>query len=117
MTNAELRDFILSQTDLKKEKITLFGKEMYVRETTAKERDIYERSMLDKEGKVKLPDNYKAKLLVKVIISKDGERIFKDTDVNILGNLSSKEMDRLFKLCQDLSGENEKAVKEAEKNS
>lgn len=93
-----LREEILSQTDLPREKITAFGRELWIRTMTGRERDAYENEIVgDREkGRVVNMDNFRARFLVRCMCYEDGRRIFEDTDAAGLGDTSAKELDRLY---------------------
>jgi hypothetical protein len=119
------RDQILAANDLRKETVEVpaWGGSLTVREATALERDEYEESILtphlNAENKPELkPDfrNSKAKLLVKCIIGENGERLFSDKDVEMLGQKSAQAVDLVFQVIRRLSGMTLESKEELEKN-
>ena len=60
-----------------------------------------DRESLEKEfhESGRLPENFTAKVLVKSLVGKDGQRIFSDQDAPLLGKKSGVVLGRLFKLA------------------
>jgi hypothetical protein len=104
--------------------------EVIVRELTGSERDAFEASLSvqrpvfgpDKGAAQRMesiPDleNLRAKLVAKVIVDAQGVRVFQDTDIFALGELSASALQRVFDVAQELSGMNAEAETDAEGNS
>ena len=91
---------------------------VYVRSVTAAERDELEGRFLDqREDKKKKALRFRSMWAIACTVDKDGNRIFKDGDVDTLGNKSGKAVGRIFNMAQELSGMTDKDVEELEKNS
>ena len=91
---------------------------VFVKELNGTERDAYEASLLSQTGKDFVADmeNARAKLLVKTVCDAKGTRLFKDTDVNAVGQLPAKLVELLFSESQDLNKITDDDVEEAVKN-
>lgn len=100
----KLRDKILGADDLRKEKIHVpeWGTDIWIREMTGSERDQYEASLIDKKDmptKDKL-GNMRAELVVLTAVDEKGERIFSDTDLELVGAKNAKALTRLAETAQ-----------------
>jgi len=60
--------------------------------------------------------NLRARLVVKAIVDEEGNRIFKDSDAEVLGEKNSQVMCRLFDEVRDLSGMSDEDLEEAQGN-
>jgi len=102
------RDAILAADDLPRELVSVpeWGGEVYVRCMTGEERDAWEASVVDTSGagkaKPKL-ENLRAKLVARTVVDEDGNRLFSDLDVAVLGRKSAAAMDRLYTVAAKLS--------------
>lgn len=89
-----------------------------VRELTGSQRDAYEASIVgDRAGKDRRMNyrNMRAKLAALSMVSpKTGQRLYNDNEVGSLGNKSAAALDRVFDVCQRLSGLTDADVKELE---
>jgi len=86
-----------------------------LRTLTGTERDAYEASIFKPGGKSDY-NNLRAKLLVKCIVDDKGKRVFKDNEIDLLGNKSASVLDRLFARAQKLNGMGAKDAEEILKN-
>lgn len=120
------RDEILDIEDLKREEITVpewGNKLILVRELTAEERDAYEASLMDARKIGRKTEfhpnlkNVKAKMVVKCIITEDGQRVFTDMDATAVGKKSASALSRICDVIERLSGLDEKSKAELEGNS
>lgn len=115
------RDAILATEDLKKElvKVPEWGGEVYVRCMTGTERDAFESEAYNVKGKnVEInKDNFRSRLLVRVLVDEKGERLFSDQDVSALGAKSAKTLDRLFTVAMKVNGLSKDDVEDLTKNS
>jgi hypothetical protein len=92
---------------------------VYVRSLKGSELDEYQGSMLSKNGKGKQVvtyDNMRAKLVVKTICNKAGERLFNDGQTALLAQKNAAGLSRVFEVASRLSGLNDKDIKEMEDN-
>lgn len=100
---------ILQAVDLKTEVVEVpeWGGNVVVSELMAADRDAYEQSMWNDRGNGKLVANrvnVRARLVVRVLTSPDGARLFADEEADALGAKSAAVMDRLFDVAARLSG-------------
>ena len=113
------REEILAMgTRLKTEVVEVpeWGGAVTVTELTSRERDAWEQSVmemdLETEEVTSKADNARAKLILRTVIDEEGNRMFRDTDLDMLGNLSGSVMQRLFNVASKLSGLTEDDVEE-----
>ena len=111
------RESIIAADDLKKIEVDTpeWGGKVCVRMMTGSERDSLAASLRDAAGVVNM-DGYRAKLLVRCIVGEDGNRLFTDADIALLGAKSTLVLDRLFTAADTLNATSAAAVEEAEKN-
>lgn len=111
------REDILSKTDLKKESLTIkeWGGEIFVSEMSGTLRDSWEQMLREKdeEGKIVSP---RAKLIAFTVVNEKGERIFNDSDVSLIGKLSSSSLEKVCTVAMRLNGLDSDSVEEAKKN-
>jgi len=115
------RDAILKAEDLPRELIEVpeWGGSLYIRALTGTERDAFEASVVEQRGKSTKMNlrNIRAKLVALTVVNEDGERLFSDADIKLLGGKSAAVLDRLFEVAQKLSGLRDEDVDELAKNS
>lgn len=115
------RETILQAEDLQKQYLEIpeWGGGVYVRGMTGKERDQWEASIVKQRGRDTQLNmkNARAKLVVLCTVDEHGNRLFSDTDVELLGNKNAKAIDRIFTLAQELSGIGKDDMEELTKNS
>lgn len=115
------KEQILQASDKVTEEVPVpeWGGEVLVRNLTGKERDEYEASITlqTRQGvKVNLAQA-RSKLLVKTIVGEDGERLFDDKDIQLLGDKSAQALQRVFDVATRLSGLSKEDVEELLGNS
>lgn len=116
------RATILRKTEVVIEKIPVpeWNGFIHIRMLTASERDTFEagNSRIRKDGKTE-PNlkNYRARLLQAAACKANGEPLFGPDDINALGDLGSRGVDRVIDRIQKLNGMREPDLEEAEKNS
>jgi len=99
-----LRDLILNDVPVAEVKpVTLRGEKLYVREMNGTERDAYEAQQLSANKAGSGLENFRARLLVRVIVDKDGNRVFGDDDVAALGKLPAREIRKAFDIASKLN--------------
>lgn len=78
---------------------------------TGTERDRFEASMQPR-GNSKKPnlENFRARLIVKCAVDDEGNTIFNNGDVKMLGEKSAKSISRIFDKCQEMNGLSEDDV-------
>lgn len=115
------RDDILQAVDLKYEDVQVpeWGGVVRVRGLTGAERDAFEASVVERQGKQSKLNmaNIRARLVALVIVDGDGKRLFSDADVAALGRKSGVALNRVFETAQRLSGITEADMSDLEKNS
>jgi hypothetical protein len=106
---------IMTVDDLKTEEVPVpeWGGSVLVRTLTARERDEFEGSTVDKKtGKPNL-ENFRAKLVSLCMVDENGKRLFESrADVAMLGNKSVAALQRVFNKAQELNGFSEEDVEE-----
>lgn len=99
----DLREQILSADDLGRAEVPCpeWGAELVltVRGLTAGEVETFGREVND--GDVA---NVMARMVTRVVMNGDGQRVFKDDDADALGGKNPKPIQRLFMAAQELSG-------------
>lgn len=111
------RQAILDAPDAVIEKVNVpeWGDDIYIRAMTGFERDDFEASV--RRNGVMVFTNYRAKLLVRVLVNENGTRIFTDQDARALGKKNAKIINRLFDKASELSGMSDDEADETEGNS
>lgn len=107
MSREEIRAAILASDDLAREPVdvpwNLGGAKLYVRALEAREKDAYVAQTM-KTGEFQWTADITAALLVKVIVDEDGERIFTDADIAVLGAKDAGTLSKMFRIALRLSG-------------
>lgn len=107
MNPTEIRAAILGSDDLPREPVDvpwkLNGTKLYVRALRANEKDEYYAETM-KTGEFVWKAGLTATLLVKVIVTEDGERVFSDADAEALGGKEAGALSDLFAVAMRLSG-------------
>lgn len=115
------REAILEAQDLQGELVEVpeWGGPVYVRCMTGTERDAFESEAYTLKGKnVEINrENFRARLLVRVLVDDLGARLFSDKDVAKLGGKSAKSLDRLFSVAMRINGLSREDVEDLTKNS
>jgi hypothetical protein len=102
------------------------GRTVLVRGLSGTERDDWEASIrkirpsLTKKGEQEIvldQANARAKLLVKCIVTREGERVFTDKQAPALGRKNGKALDRLYDVASRLSGLSDEEEQVIEGNS
>lgn len=116
------RDDIFGTTDMVYEDVSVpeWGTdvEVRVRSITGDERDKFEASIVQQNGRKTKVDqrNLRAKLIVLSAINEDGTPLFKPADVFKLGEKNAAALDRIFEVAQRLSGLSDDDVDEMTEN-
>ncbi|MEO7102881.1 MAG: hypothetical protein ABI119_06045 [Gemmatimonadaceae bacterium] len=107
--------------DLKTEDVEVpeWGGFITIKALTAKERDDFESSMLEKKGKTRefKNTNIRAKLVVKCACDELGNRVWSDEDASWLGDKNAHAVNLLYEAAARLSGITEADADELEGNS
>lgn len=111
------KEQILNANDSKIEAIDIpeWGGQVFIRTISGTERDNFEQSII--KGKETDLTNLRAKFCVLVICDENGNRIFNDNHVSVLGKKSAAALDRIFDAGRKMNGMTDSDVKELEKNS
>ena len=113
-----LKEKILAARDHKTApvKVPEWNVELTIRSFSAEERDAWEQQV-QAAAKTGIPvENFRAKLAAKIVIDKDGARVFSDDDVEALGKKSGAALDRIFGAFLKLNALSKKEVDELQKN-
>jgi len=114
------RDDILKAEDLSTEEVDVpeWGGTVLVRGMSGRERDEFEVSMTVRHGKQMVQDfaNTRAKIVARCVVDEDGQRLFTDADVAVLGEKSGAAIDRIFGVASRLSGLGAEDVEELAEN-
>ncbi len=113
---------ILAQDDLKTEDVQIpewGGAWVRVRTLQANERDWFEASTVQRNGKIITTNlqNIRARLCLLCLVDENGERLFREEDEFPLGGKSAAALDRIFSVAQRLNGLRDEDVEELAKNS
>lgn len=102
------KDQIMKADDLPFRDIDVpeWGGSVRVRTMTGGERDAFEAQIYDADSNgIRLNrENFRAKLLSKVLVDGAGTRLFSDKEILLLSGKSSKAIQRLFDAAQELNG-------------
>lgn len=102
------RDQILEVQDLKKEVVNVpeWGGEVIVSGMTGAARDAWEQSMVTSEGgKYRAnTENVRARLVAATVVDEQGNPLFSEADVVLLGRKNATALERVCKVAQRLNG-------------
>jgi hypothetical protein len=115
------REAILAADDLKREEVQVpeWEGSVFIRCMTGTERDAFESEAYTVKGKdVEINrDNFRARLLVRVLVDEKDERLFSQKDIAALGAKSGKVLDRIFTAAMKINGLSKDDVDDLTKNS
>jgi len=96
-----------------------WGGDVLVRSLSATERDYFESKLVDQSGgKVRANlQNIKARLASMAIVDEDGNRVFTEQEIAILGTKSAAALNRISEAITDMSGISKKDMDELAGNS
>ncbi len=97
------KDAILAADDLPRETVSVpeWGGEVLVRTMSGTDRDAFEASLLEKDGRM---ENVRARLVALTLCYPQGDRLFDDGEIAALGRKSARALDRVFSVAQRLNG-------------
>ena len=97
------KDAILAADDLPRETVSVpeWGGEVLVRTMSGTDRDAFEASLLEKDGRM---ENVRARLVALTLCDFQGDRLFDDSEIAALGRKSARALDRVFSVAQRLNG-------------
>ena len=114
------KDAILAANDLVTEDVEVpeWGGTVRVRAISGAERDAFEQAIVTRKGKNVTTNlaNIRAKMVALCVVDENGQRIFGDKDVLLLGTKSAAALDRVFTVAQQLAGLTDKDVDELAEN-
>lgn len=115
---------ILGADDLPRERVDVpeWGGSVYVRTMTGAERDQFEAAMYEVQGAGYAASrdyliNFRAKFAALCIVDENGNRLFSDDDVVVLGQKSVAALQRVLTVAQRLNALTEADVEALRKNS
>lgn len=96
-----------------------WGGDVLVRSLSATERDYFESKLVDQSGgKVRANlQNIKARLASMAIVDEEGNRVFSEQEIAILGTKSAAALNRISEAITDMSGISKKDMDELAGNS
>jgi hypothetical protein len=111
------REEILAKTDLKKETVTVeeWGGEVIVSSMSGTYRDAWEQSIRQKDASGNLVSP-RAKLVIFTVVDEQGNRIFKDDDIEAIGKISSEALEKICTVAMRLNGLGAEEISKAKKN-
>jgi len=97
------KEAILAADDLPREKVNVpeWGGEVLVRTMSGTDRDAFESSLLEQDGRM---ENVRARLVALTLCDAHGDRLFVDSEIAALGRKSARALDRVFSVAQRLNG-------------
>ena len=113
------KDDILGCNDIAYKDVSAFGGTVRIKTMTGAERDSWEDSLVDEDGKPKKDNKttFRASLLVRCIVDEKGNRVFGDKDAEALSRKSAKSLGKLYEEARKLNGIGKDVEEEIEKNS
>lgn len=115
------REDILGIVDTQYEFVDVpeWGGKVRMRGLSGNERDRYEQSIVELRGGNVLPKfaNARARLAAWSIVNENGDRIFTDADIAVLGRKSAAALERVYEAARKLSGLSERDIEELVGNS
>ena len=113
------REAILTATDLPFTEVHVpeWGGIVRVQTMTGAAREKWEVAVFGTDGKTRTTDNFRGKLIASTVVGEDGELLFTMEDAPALSKKSSKALDRVFDVAQELNGLKPNAVEKAAGNS
>lgn len=112
------RDQIMAFTSAPRRTVVVevpeWGGAVTLQEMTARERDAFEASTVDGQGKkMKINiKNLRARLVAACAVDGNGNALFYPTDVELLGEVSSSALSRVFDAARELNGMTDEDVEE-----
>lgn len=110
------RDAILGATDIETRSVEVpeWGGYVLVRGLTGRERDSFEQSLIETKGRNQKANltNLRGKLVQLSVVNDAGAKVFSREDVDALSKKSTKALQRIVDVAQELSGLSEDDVEE-----
>lgn len=115
------KEQILKVKDIETRTVSVpeWGGDVLVRSLSATERDYFESKLVDQSGgKVRANlQNIKARLASMAIVDEEGNRVFSEQEIAILGTKSAAALNRISEAITDMSGISKKDMDELAGNS
>lgn len=110
------RDTILAKTQLPTERVSVpeWGGDVFVRMLTGGERDYFESSIND--ARASGNTNIRARLASMTVCDESGKRLFSDSDMPAIAQLSAAALDRVFEVSARLNRLRKEDIDELEGN-
>lgn len=85
-----------------------------IRSLTGFERDTFENSLIDQRGKKNKLDmrNARAKLVALCVIDEDGNRMFEDSEIGMLGMKNAAALDKIYDVASRMCGMSDADIEE-----
>lgn len=114
--NILTKDQILQAEDMRTQEVDVpeWGGRVIVKTLSGNERDQFEESILS--GAKRDFKGVRAKLVALSVVDENGKRLFTFEEANVLGEKSSRALDRVFGAAQRLSGFTQKDMEELAEN-
>lgn len=111
------RDQILSAADHQQQRAAVpeWGGEVILSSPTLAERDAYITTLIGDNRTISI--GHRARLVVRCLVDDHGVRVFSDEDADLLAEKNPVVIDRLFDICQRLTGMVSGTADTLEKNS
>ena len=111
------RDEILGANDVRHEEVDVpeWGGTVLIAAMSGKARDAWEQSLIGEKGKVNI-ENVRARLVVYTAVDEQGDRIFTDQDIELLGRKSAAALERCSRVAQRLNRLSQQDLEEAKGN-
>lgn len=95
-----------------------WGENIYVKEMTGAERDQYEGLLLDtkEQGRAKMMELARAKIVTLCACTEDGERLFEDSDIDEVNKKSATVLTRIAKVAMVLNKLEDDQIEDLEGN-
>ena len=112
-----LKETILAAVDGNSETVTVpdWGVNVVIKSLSGKERDRWEKTIVQADGKVNL-ENIRAKLLSVCLVDDEGKPIFTEQAADALGDKSAVVLDRLFTISKKINAIGEAEITELKKS-
>lgn len=113
------KEAILAADDRKYQDVEVpeWGGAVRVMAMSGTERDAWENTIIDDNGKIVRKANARADLVARCVVDEDGDRMFTEDDIAALGAKSSAALDRVFAVCQKVNNLGGEVVEELVGNS
>jgi hypothetical protein len=115
------RAAILAARDLDIEEVDIpeWGGKVRVRGLTASQRDQFESKSVETKGKKTSVNllNIRARLVSLCVVDEQGNPLFSESDIHVVGEKSASAIDRIWEVATRLSGIGERDVEELAGNS